>query len=391
MTLTIGTPPQTSTVNGTYSKDTTANKTRQAQANRSQGAVNVDSKYSLLRATSEGGDKRMLDIIFERLTVTIRSEWTEGQEVARILETFEDVVLDQPNRLTDEEKEDELMVEMWKEEIKQHVSEKRALGRAKQKLYSKIWSITSKVLRNKISGQDGFFEKNTAKDVVWLVKIIRVLVTDFDNSMPEILSVSDALEKIVSYRQTENMENADYVKNLMALIKVYEQYCGPYGVHYMEIKRIEEHVSTAVDGNGNLFDDEMKSILKGNMVREIRERTIAMQIIRGACKRRYSSLRKNLATDFGLKIDKYPDTIDGAVNALNVAESQLPTFIKKNKTPAYQLTQTSGEQKTVAGTNGKTVDHVICHKCKNIGHYANKCPMSQSEEEEEEGKNKKQP
>jgi len=330
----------------------------------------------------------MLDVIFERLRFTIRSEWTEGQEVAKILETFEDVTLTPPRRLTDDEKDDDLMVEIWKEDVKQHVSERRALSRAKEKLYSTIWKMMTKVLQNKVTGQEGFIERSEKSDVVWLIITIRELVTEFDSATPEILSVGDALEKIVSYRQTETMDNADYVKNLLALIKVYEQYCGPYGFHIMELKRINEQIAEAVDRDGNPYNDEVQEVARNALIREFREKAIAMQIIRGACKRRYSGLKKNLATDYGLKIDKYPTTIDGAVNALNVAESQLPTFIKKQRSPDLQFVQTNSEQKPMAGTNGKVVEHITCHKCKNIGHYANNCPV---EEESSASEKKDQP
>ena len=37
-------------------------------------------------------------------------------------------------------------------------------------------------------------------------------------------------------------------------------------------------------------------------------------------------------------------------------------------------------QIVITGTNGKTVDHITCHKCKNSGQYANKCPMNQNGE-----------
>jgi hypothetical protein len=84
-----------------------------------------------------------------------------------------------------------------------------------------------------------------------------------------------------------------------------------------------------------------------------------MQIIHGSCKKHYGGLRKNLVTDFGLGLNKYPDTIDGAVNALNVAESQLH-FSKRPKSP-YNAFQFAQAEQAVAGTNGKVVPTITCH------------------------------
>lgn len=375
------TPPLVPTTTGTTLSAENTGKGKSGQTNRANNASSFDS-YSNIKASSEGGDKRMLEVIFERLKYTIRAEWSEGQSVSKILDTFEDVTVEPPERLTAAQKEDDLLVAIWKEKVKQHVVKLDALERAKEKLFSTVWKLLSKVLRNKVSGQAGFSDRNAASDVVWLVRTVRALVTDFDSAMPEILSVSEALEKILCYRQSEKMENSDYVRNLLALVKVYEQYCGPYGVHSREEKRIDEYLNSVRDENGAALDNEAKCIRKEEAVRKFREKAIAMQIIRGSCKKRYSGLRKNLATDFGLKINKYPETIDDAVNALNVAEGQLPHHFRKLRNSNGFMFAQVGEGKLIPGTNGKTFDHISCHKCKNMGHYADKCPSRSSDDME---------
>jgi Zinc knuckle. len=47
-------------------------------------------------------------------------------------------------------------------------------------------------------------------------------------------------------------------------------------------------------------------------------------------------------------------------------------------TSGLSFVQTDGELKP--GTNGKAMDHATCHKCKKVGHYANKCPQAEEEE-----------
>jgi hypothetical protein len=90
-------------------------------------------------------------------------------------------------------------VEIWKESVKQHIVEMQALAQAKVKLYSMVWGILLKLLRNKIKGQPSFKENSEKCDVVWLLNTVRALVTDFDNAMPEVLSVGEALERILTY------------------------------------------------------------------------------------------------------------------------------------------------------------------------------------------------
>jgi hypothetical protein len=324
--------------------------------------------YSFIKASSEGGDKQMLDVIFECLKYSIKAEWTEGHTVTKILDTYEDVTISPPDRLMDVQKADDLYMAIWKERIKQHVIKLEALDRVKEKLYSTVWKLLSKVLKNKISGQTGFKEKNEASDVVWLVETVRMMVTDFNTMTPEFLSVTEALAKILNYQQTDKMENSEYVKNLLALIKVYEQYCGPYGLHHMEDKHIDRKIASEVDAFGVPLSEDAKQERRAEELKSSCEKAIAMQIIRGACKRRYSGLRKNLATDYGLKIDKYPSTIDDTVNMLNVAKGHLPMYIKKlHGNKDFNLFQAGGEQ-VVPGMNGKILEHIICHKCSNKGH-----------------------
>lgn len=66
------------------------------------------SVYSMIKAASEGGNKCMLDVIFERLKHMIHFEWTEGHGLSKILDTFEDVTITSPARLISKEKNDEL-------------------------------------------------------------------------------------------------------------------------------------------------------------------------------------------------------------------------------------------------------------------------------------------
>jgi AAA ATPase containing von Willebrand factor type A (vWA) domain len=338
------------------------------------------SGYTILKGGFEGGDKRMLDVIFERLKYTVRAEWTEGQTVSKILDSFEDVEIEEPALLSAAEREDELLVTKWKEKVKRHVGREENLEAGKVKLYSTIWKLLSDGMKNKLAGSDGFEAKNEASDVVWLVNKVRALVTDFDSNKPEIQSVRRALERILTYRQGERVDNADYVKNLMALIKVYEQYCGPYGVHLVEIKRIEDKLETAVDEAGDPLSDRVKAVRKKALIRAFREKAIAMQIIEGACTKRYSAFKRTLSLHYGVENDLYPETVDKAINALNVAESELPNRYKKGKREdGYTFAQVE-DGDLVPGTNGKTVEHITCHKCKKMGHYANKCPSDQGEE-----------
>jgi hypothetical protein len=321
----------------------------------------------------------MLDVVFEKLRYMIESEWTEGQAVATILETYEDVKMDPPRRLTPEEKEDDLLVEMWKEDVKQHISETRALTRAKRRLYATVWKLLSKTMRNKVTGRDEFEEKNTSSDVLWLLRVVREIVSSFDHTVPKPLSKLESLAKILNFHQGEKLENADYVKGLIALIKVHEQYDGPFGFSTKDMTEMTERIGRLTDEDGNPLTEVEKSKVRAKEIKAIREKAIAMQIIRGACKKRYSQLKLNLSNDYSLKINKYPDTVEEATSALNVHENNLHGRLKKGRAQTGLTFVQDGNEKLVAGKNGKVQEHIQCHRCKSKGHYANQCPVPSNE------------
>lgn len=333
----------------------------------------------------------MLDVIFERLKYTVRAEWTEGQTVSKILDTFEDVTIEEPAALTVEERQDELVLTRWREKVKRHVGREENLQAGKVKLYSTIWKLLSDGMKNKLAGSEGFETRNEESDVVWLVNRVRALVTNFDSNKPEVQSVRRTLERILTYRQGDRVDNAEYVKNLMSLIKVYEQYCGPYGVHIVEINRIETVLSQARDEAGDALTDRVKAVRRKAAIRAFREKAVAMQIIEGACSKRYSAFKRTLTLHYGVDNNLYPETIDKAINALNVAESELPNHYRKGRREDGLTFAQVEDGGAVAGTNGKVVEHITCHKCKKIGHYANKCPSEQGGEAEKETTNGEQP
>jgi hypothetical protein len=135
-----GAAPTTPSVDTSSSQNP---KPKSSTTSKSKANVSLQENYSLIRTPDEGGHKPMLDVIFEKLKYSIESEWwMEGQVVAEVLDSYEDVTVEAPRHLTADKKNNELLVEIWKEEVKQHVAEVRALTtRAKKKLYATEWKL----------------------------------------------------------------------------------------------------------------------------------------------------------------------------------------------------------------------------------------------------------
>lgn len=127
-------------------------------------------------------------------------------------------------------------------------------------------------------------------------------------------------------------------------------------------------IANSTDKNGDPLDDAAKEMRGVEAVKAIREKAVTTLIIRGACNRRYTSLRNHLMTEYGLKMDKTPPNIDNTMMALNNTESQVSKQSKQGRGGHgnFSFAQTNSE--LVPGTNERTVDHVTCHKCNKAGH-----------------------
>jgi hypothetical protein len=114
-----------------------------------------------------------------------------------------------------------------------------------------------------------------------------------------------------------------------------------------------------VDEAGDPLSDRVKAVRKKASIREFREKAIAMQIIEGSCSKRYSAFKRTLSLHYGVNNNLYPETVDKAINALNVAESDLPNRFRNGKREnAFTFAQVDDEE-LVPGTNGKTVAYYL--------------------------------
>lgn len=316
---------------------------------------------SKIQAPSEGGSKRKMDETLEKIQSTVIASWTYGTDVASVIDTLEYPELDEPDEPDANCSRKESM--RFDALYKDYLERESFLDENMKRLAHTVLQFCTPVLKGKLQQYEGYEAAKQDGDVVWLLEKIRDIVYKVDHSKPKELSVDDALQAIVQYRQSSDMSVSDYVKRLMAHVKVYESMVGTFGMTekaYEDLKKKAEE-----DTESTLSTEDLFVKLKG----EHREKAVAMAIIKRSDDRRFKRLKDQLLTDYSLGHDKYPKTVDAAILALN----SQGTVVRGNQ--FLQERQRDADAPVRAGRDGTTLqDNRVCFRCRHRGHIVPNCP-----------------
>ena len=116
------------------------------------------------------------------------------------------------------------------------------------------------------------------------------------------------------------MDNVDYFKTLMALIKTYKQYAGPFGcciniVNHIE-KIVAKTVAKAKEQGHPLTSDEVM-VMKSMEEQKVWDLTVKHGLIKHADKRKYGELQASLTNRYTLGENRYPDTVEKAMSIMS--------------------------------------------------------------------------
>jgi len=131
---------------------------------------------------------------------------------------------------------------VWERHIYKYVEREDELEDNRKALYSTVWMILSKVMKMKVTALENFAKKSKDQDPLWLLLSIRTITYKFDETKPLVLALDDALKAIIKYKQHENMDNSEFLKTFLSLIKVYEQYERTFGYNKAFANELEGKV-----------------------------------------------------------------------------------------------------------------------------------------------------
>jgi hypothetical protein len=193
----------------------------------------------------------------------------------------------------------------YQEELRRHIDRNDALQEGINKAYAPIFAnYCTKVTQARIEEHPDY-EMGLRNDHIAVLEAIKTLMHDPVCAQYPMMSMTDALSRLVNVKQQENETLLDYVKCFKQLRDVAKgQMGGAILDRFVEHQQAYQDISTT-DGQ------------KLTMKSEAYSKWMAYLLIRGSDQTKYGYLFKGFVSQFSLGNDQYPTTITTATDVLS--------------------------------------------------------------------------
>jgi hypothetical protein len=218
-------------------------------------------------------------------------------------------------------------------------------------------------MRQKVESGSSYSIISGNHDGLALLVSIKEIVYQFQSSKFVMHAVHDATRRFYTYSQGKHATTAVYLEQYQNIVDVINQVGGSVGKN---IGLVKEYAKVKGVDFETLSNEALKKLKE-----ETYERYLATSFVLAADRSRYGRLIESLENDYLQGRDNYPTTLTSAYNLLTNWK-QDPRNLMRSIGPVNDGVSFA----TTDGTKDKS--HIQCHKCKQYGHYANKCKQAQS-------------
>jgi hypothetical protein len=328
-----------------------------------------DMNGNVFQCYEEQVDRRQYAKTIEALDAYVKKKLTYSADLAPLFAAKMGVpIIDLPSDLA--AGAGDTMKMIFAEEVKEYVKRTRVLASNIATVFAVIWGQCSENMKARLKTHDSYADKAAKNDCFWILRQIKSVTLQFDESKNAILSLLDAQQSFLSCKQLPGQSADDYADSLIGWAETIETHGGTVAVNH---KLIPETGS-----DGSVRDEQSRKAMA-------REQTLAMALIRNSDRSKYGTLITDLANQYAMGRNEYPANMAAAKSLLFMYKTptNAPANNRSGNTRSQPAVNPEASAMTfaqrgelVTGTNGLTHDDIQCWNCQQHGHYAGDCPTS---------------
>jgi len=196
------------------------------------------------------------------------------------------------------------------EEVKTIAKRRLKLAESLKKGYATVYDQCSQEVKGKLEATDNWESIQRDQSLHDLVNKIERICVGFDDHKQEVFNLVQALKTMFLYSQSDKETVEQYGWNFRALWETVEAFGGSPGIHQGMIEAMLKD-PTRVTNVGKPTVAEISAAED-----DATEAVKAALLISGADKIRFGWLKDELANNYLLGTDQYPDTFEKAVRIL---------------------------------------------------------------------------
>ena len=257
------------------------------------------------------------------------------------------------------------MTEIWKEEVKVFVREKKKIEAANEKAYALLWGQTSDRVRVKVQAIKDYETIKADQDSIKLIDALRQIAYNVRHKAYFPSTRFYTIRRLHNLRQEKGMSLLTYFEKFQSLLDMMEslqiEVGGDTGMH--------KFAAELIQGASDVVPDSKDVIKKSE------EAYLAAIFILNSNRDYYWKLQEELHNEYLQGIDRYPKTVADAYALMNDRRHDSSRYSgfgdsrERNSGVAFAEVAEAGNRSSSGARPNQ-----VCWECGDPGHRRQECP-----------------